>query len=171
MTNTIKKISITGLVLIALIFSGGTVFAATSGSIVLQGTVPPILEVTVTTEGIASSLDLSVNVSDLLVGTVVERSNKKAGYTVSVESVNATADGTPRFKSIDAGNLDFLDYSITYGGIPVVFTGGTAQVSDVSDKTTGTGTSNQIRITYDGSTAFMYEDAYEDTLTFTIQAK
>jgi len=173
MTNTIKKLSVFSLILFSFIFSGGMVFAATEGSIQLQGTVPAILEVTVTTEAGASSLDLSVNVADLLVGTVVERSNKKAGYTVTVESFNGNADGvnSARFKSLDVGNPDFLDYTITYGGTPVVLSGGSALISDVNDKTLGTGTANQVRITYDGSTAFMYEDAYEDTLIFTIAAK
>ena len=156
-----------------MVLAGGTLFAATSGTIVLQGTVPVILEVIVTTDPAAGSLDLSQNVTDVLVGTVVERSNKKAGYTVTIDSTNAVNAGSnvARFESADPANLDTLDFTISYGGVPVALSSGSATVSDQVVKTAAAGNSNEVRISYDGTTAFMYEDAYTDTLTFTITAK
>ncbi len=171
-----KKVT---LLTIILLLSGGAIFAeSTSGSIVLQGSVPQILEVTVTSTGDASSLDLSATVTTpLKVGTVVEKSNKKAGYTVTLESANAVSTGvnSAYFKSTDPSNTDTLDYTIYYDGSEVTLSGGSAVVSDVSTKTDAGGSSKDVEITYDGASAFMYEDNYEDnyedTLTFTIAAK
>jgi hypothetical protein len=147
-----------------------SLFAATTGTLTLTGTVPPILEITVTALPAASTLDLSTT-TDTAVATVTERSNKKGGYTVTVESANAKAMGSaqPFFKSSDPANADTLSYSITYGGTAVTFAGGTALVTDSNSRTTGAGTSKEVRVTYTGD--FLYEDTYTDTLTFTITAK
>lgn len=163
------------MILLVVLFTGiaTAAIAQSSGSIVLQGTVPEILEITVTEEAAASSLDLTTSVTDLLVGTVVELSNKKAGYTVELESANAAATGSGDafFKSADTANTDTLTYAISYGGAAVSLTSGTATVSDVTAKTASTGASNDVLISYDGASSFLYEDTYSDTLTFTITAK
>jgi len=115
-------------------------------------------------------LDLSVD-TNTAVATVVERSNKKGGYTVSVESLNAVSSGAtqPYFKSTDPGNADTLSYALTYGGTTVTFSSGSAIVTDSNTRTTGAGESREVRVSYTG--AFLYEDSYSDTLTFTITAK
>lgn len=161
------------LIVIYVFTAAFTLMAATTGSVVLQGSVPGILEVTVTAEAGYNTLDLTTSVTDLLVATVVERSNKKAGYTVSIQSGNAVGAGSSDafFKSADAGNSDTLSYTISYGGASVSLISGSATVSDVSTRTSGTGTSNEVRISYDGSGAFLFEDTYSDNLTFTITAK
>jgi hypothetical protein len=155
-----------------LISSAAALSAQTSGSLTLQGTVPGIMEITVSAYANASSLDLAEAVSALPVASVTERSNKKAGYKVSVESLNAKEAGSVSafFKSADPGNSDVLTYSISYNGQPVVLSGGAAEVSSVNGKTNAGGVSKVVSISYNGTVEFMYEDSYTDTLTFTIEA-
>ncbi|MFQ3619719.1 MAG: hypothetical protein SNJ78_02130 [Spirochaetales bacterium] len=144
--------------------------AQTTGNLVLTGTVPPILQITVTALPAASNLDLSTTAT-VSVATVLERSNKKGGYTVTVTSANAVAASAalPFFKSADPANSDILAYSLTYGGAAVTFVSGSALVTDSNARTTGAGASKAVEISYTGD--FLYEDTYSDTLTFTITAK
>lgn len=148
-------------------------FAATTGTLTLSGTVPGILEITVTPTASASALDLSIDVTDLPVATVNERSNRKAGYTVSVSSANALAAASDQafLASADPLNADTLEYTLSYDGVPVVLAAGTAQVSDVWAKTPASGTDKELTISYNGTASFLNADAYADTLTFTITAK
>jgi hypothetical protein len=145
--------------------------AATTGSIAISGTVPAIIELTVTNDAAAQNLPLTQTVSDLKIATVVERSNKKAGYTVILESSNAKAAGTssPTLKS--AATTDELPYSITYDGTKAGFSSGVAIVSDVSGKTVAEGASKAVTISFNGADYFLDESSYGDTLTFTIIAK
>ena len=94
-----KVLSIISVMFISVSLS----FAATTGSLLISGTVPEILEVTVLAAAGSTSLDLTQNVTDMHIGDVVERSNVVAGYTVTVSSANA-ATGTPHFKGINASN-------------------------------------------------------------------
>lgn len=164
----------TVFLMIGMVLLGGSVFAATTGSLTVQGTVPAVLDITVTATAAANTLDLTTDVADLAVATVVERSNKKAGYTVTLQSANGVTSSlsTGRFKSADVANGDYLDYSLKYGGSSVTFTNGIATITDSSTKTTGTGASKNLTISYTGASGvLLYEDTYLDTLTFTIIAK
>ena len=165
-----KKFTVVGLM---LVLAAGGAFAATSGTLNLVGTVPGILEISVSAESVAGNLDLTTDQTDLLVATINERSNKKAGYTVTLESQTAAAgDGsTSVFASADTGNPDTLTYTMSYGGSAVNLSGGSALVTDVTDKSNASGTNNELRISYTGSGEWLFEDTYEDTLTFTITAK
>jgi hypothetical protein len=171
--KTTNKANLIVLTAILALFAAPALSAATSGTLVLQGSVPGILEITVNAVAGASALDLSANAADVLVASVVERSNKKAGYTVSLESANAVAaaGSSATFKSTDPTNADTLAYTISYGAAPVSLVAGLALVSDVSTKTAGTGTSREVRISYSGAGSFLFEGSYRDTLTFTITAK
>jgi hypothetical protein len=157
----------------ALMALAAPAFAATSGTLTLQGTVAGILEISVTPTPAASALDLTANTTELLVATVNERSNRKAGYTVTVQSANAAAASANAafLKSVDALNADTLGYTMSYAGAAVALVGGVAQVSDVSAKTAAGGTDKELRISYDGAASFLNADDYADTLTFTITAK
>ncbi len=164
-----KKITIG--VIIGLLFALNAQ-AATTGSISLSGNQPIILEITVTTEPTAATILLSTDVTDQKVGTVVERSNKKAGYTVTLSSASAaaTASSTPSFRSIET--VDTLAYTIKYGGAAVVFVAGApAEISNMSAKTSAVGVSKDVTISYTGSSSFLDESIYTDVLTFTILAK
>jgi len=165
------KIALTIMVLFTA--SAGTAFAATTGQLLLQGTVPGILEITITPAADSGDLDLSIDAADVKVATVVERSNKKSGYTVTVESANAVTQSADNgvFINQDGTISETLNYSISYAGNPVTLSSGAALISDVSGKTTGTGESKDVAISYNGSSDFPYEGTYSDTLTFTIAAK
>lgn len=171
--NTMKKIMTIAIVVAGIVAVTGFAQTTTdSGTLNLTGTVPKIVNINVVADPAASSLDLTQDATDLLVATVTETSNVQAGYTVTVESANAAASGTDSafFDSSASGNTDTLDYSLSYGGSAVSFSGGAAAVlTDASDKTAASGVTNEVRIAY--TAKHMYNGTYEDTLTFTIQAK
>ncbi len=165
-----KKIALAVLMTVGTI---GLVFAAPTATLTLQGSVPGVLDISVTPAANATSLDLTTDQSNLTVATVTERSNQKNGYTVTLQSANAAASGgnTAYFKSTDATVSDTLNYTLSYGGTGVAFTSGVATITDTTGKTTGTGTTNNLNISYTGSTANLTASTYSDTLTFTIAAK
>ena len=161
-----KVILVSSFIFISISIS----FAATTGNLIISGTVPEILEVTVLAAAGSTALDLTQNITDLHIGDVVERSNVIVGYTVTVSSANA-ATGDPHFKGDDPSNTDTLDYTLKYDGSPITFTGGSALLSDVSSKTATLGSSKSLNLSYDGSVNFLNADSYQDTLTFTIASK
>ena len=166
-SKTIRSI-LSGFVLLA---ASSLAFAAPNASILISGSVPAILEISVTAAPAASSLPLTTTVSNLPIATVVERSNKKAGYTVELSSANATASGAAIATLNSSESPDVLPYILRYAGNAVVFQGGKAVVSDVSAKTNAAGTSRDVTISFDGASYFLDESTYSDTLTFTVIAK
>ncbi|WP_319477637.1 hypothetical protein [Marispirochaeta aestuarii] len=161
------------LIIIAAVLAVLTVVvsAQTSGTLFLQGSVPEILEITVNAEPGSDALDLSVDASGVKVATVIERSNKRTGYTVTLESSNAMAAGSDTPQFVDTTGTASLNYSISYGGSGITLSSGSAVISDVSTKSPGSGAANDVAISYNGATDFPYEGTYSDTLTFTIAAK
>jgi hypothetical protein len=151
--------------------SSGAAFAATTASIALSGSVPAILEISVAAEPAASALPLTASVVDLPIATVLERSNKKAGYIVRLESANAVAAGSAVASFRSAETPDSLAYVVKYGGSLVSFQSGVAVVSDVSAKTMASGTPRSLTVSFDGAASFLDESVYGDTLTFTVIAK
>ena len=134
-----------------------------TGGLTISGTVPEIFTLTVTPAGDAQLLDLSVTVADHPIATVTEKSNKKAGYILSMTSANSFAF---------AGTTgDTLPYTMKYAGTAVTVVAGSATLSNVSAKTSSAGTSNTLAISYDGLGAFLAEGAYTDTLTLTMTSK
>jgi hypothetical protein len=134
-----------------------------TGGLTITGTVPEIFTLTVTPAGDAQLLDLTINATDHLIATVVEKSNKKAGYTLTVTSANSFAF---------AGTTgDTLPYTLTYASSAVTVVAGSATLSNVSTKTSSVGTSNPLAISYNGIPAFLSEGAYTDTLTLTMTSK
>lgn len=158
------------LILSILLISASMSFAATTGNLIISGTVPEILEVTVIAAAGSTALDLTQNITDLHVGDIVEKSNVVAGYTVTISSANA-ATGDPHFKGANSSNTDTLGYTLKYNGSPVSFTGNSALISDVNSKTATTGSTGSLNLSYDGTGNFLNADTYSDTLTFTITSK
>jgi hypothetical protein len=174
MNRILRTLAIVGALIAIVAVASFAQQTSDTGTLGLTGNVPKIVSITVADEAIASNLDLTQDVSGLLVATVTERSNVQAGYTVTVESSNAAAAGTSEgfFESGATGNNDTLTYSVTYGGNAVSYSGGgAAQVTDAGDKTAAGGNSNEVRISYQGASANLYNGTYSDTLTFTITAK
>lgn len=158
-----RNTKVFSVLMMVSLLAGASAFAETTGTLTLTGTVPGILEITVAAEPAASLLDLSTDQSNLLVATVTSRSNKKAGYSIQLTSANNGA-----LKSSDPANGDQLSYSLSFDGVPVTLSDSPASIFSESGKTTGTGTQKGVAISYTGSTSFLYEDSYSDTLTFTV---
>ena len=145
-----------------------------TGSITIGGNVPERVEITVTPVTGYDDLDLRADTtgSGVSVASVNELSNSSDGYTVTLESTNATA--AQAFFASDS-TVDTLDYSITYGGDTVNFTSGISTVTDTTatgGKTGDTldGIDRDVKIYYDGSDANLFSGDYADTLTFVITA-
>ena len=168
MTSKLAKKTIVGLFIALFVLVGGTAFA--QNTLLLQGTVPSILSVTVAANGAANTLDLTTAQTDLLVATVTERSNSVSGYIITLDSANATG-AVATLNGITGGNTDTLTYTIGYGGAAVTLVSGAATVTDTTGKTASTGAVKNVTISFDGTGSFLNADTYEDTLTFTIAAK
>jgi hypothetical protein len=142
--------------------SAVSTFAATSASLSLSGVVAPVTAITVTADPNASSLPVGSSVSGLKIASVNELSNDKAGYTVTLSTANG---GMLK----EAAGSDSLPYSLTYNGVAVSFSSGLATISDVSARTSGSGSTKELDMSF--ASAFLNADSYSDTLTFTIVAK
>lgn len=145
--------------------------AATTGTLTLTGVVNGVLDITVTPATVASNLDLTTSQTDLTVATVVEKSNKAAGFTVTLQSANAVAasSATPSLKGSGAVT-DSVNYTVKYGGNAVTFANGSAQVTNYSGATGINGLTKVLAISYTGNTG-LQEGTYSDTLTLVIAAK
>ena len=152
-----------------LALAGMSLFAATTGTLILTGTVAASTNITVTPQAVFP-LDLTINQTNLLVAVVNEQSNDHLGYTVTVASLNLAGVGTqPFFK--DSASGDTLNYTLQYNGSAVVFASGVATVTSAGAKTVPAGVNNNLNISYVGSGALSASNAYTDTLTFTISGK
>jgi hypothetical protein len=136
----------------------------TSGNLLLKGTVPQILQITVESLG-ADALDLSVAETGKVIANVTEKSNKKGGYSILLSSAN---NGV--LKSGDVANTDTVPYQIAYGAFNAQPSTTPANAVTVAGKTTGLGTIRDVLISYAAPASLLYADDYTDTLTFTISA-
>jgi len=152
-------------------FAITTLWSQTNGQLVLQGTVPLILQLTISPAADISALDLTTTFSGPI-AMVTEKTNKRTGYNITISSTSAQAlESNPVFKGLDIGNTETLSYSLTYDGEPVNFISGVATIIGPNIKTSSAGSQKQVILSYDGTTQFLNADTYKDTLTFTIIAK
>jgi hypothetical protein len=148
----------------------GAVLATASVSfaqatLTISGNVAAVSSISIASAAGYNSLDLVNNASAKKVGTATEISNDKAGYKVTLSSLNAGSTAQAVLKGV-SGNADFMNYSITYGGTPVTLASGNAQVTSVTARTGSTGVQKDIAVSYTG--AWLAADTYSDTLTLTI---
>ncbi|MBC7427956.1 MAG: fimbrial protein [Bacteriovorax sp.] len=138
-------------------------FAATSGTLLLQGIVAQKVSVAVTPVAVASALDLSTTQADLKVGSVNVQSNSKSGYKLTITSANMG-----KLKRTDGAEV--FAYTLKYGGSAVglstasgtVFTDSSASIINVN---------KDLNVSYTGVAAeTMIEGTYQDTLTLNIAA-
>lgn len=136
------------------------VLAATSGTLLLQGTIPDDLSLVVVPEtNVHDNLDLTQDQTDLKVATVEEYSNSPTGFEILIQSQNSgeLVNGT-----------NSLPYTLKYDGVGVTLTSG----NQVQAKSSATSSIHD----YDSDVTISYTSqslpsgTYEDTLTFTIQA-
>ena len=138
-------------------------FAATTGTLLLQGTVPQRISLVITPQAIAATLDLSTSQTDLTVASVKEQSNSKTGYKMTVASANLS-----KLKRTDGAEV--FSYTMKYNGSAVVLT--TAAGVTITNSTgSAVNVSKNVSISYTGVAAeSMVEGSYADTVTFTIAA-
>lgn len=139
-----------------------TSFAATSGSVLLQGIVAKKVSITVTAEAVASALVLETTQSDLKVATAVEQSNSKVGYKVTVTSANLG-----KLKRTDGSEV--FSYTLKYGGAAVGLSTSAGSIVTNSASASVINVSKDMAISYTGVAAeTMVEGTYADTLTVNI---
>lgn len=137
-------------------------FAATTGTLLLKGTVPRLLELTVNAEAVAATLPLDTTQSGTLVAVINEKSNSKTGYNVSVSSAN---QGQLVHES-DASST--IAYSLDYNGNGVDLVNGETFTYSFP---TGANNNRDVEISYTGVPhENLIEGDYTDTVTFTIAA-
>ncbi len=140
-----------------------TSFAATNGTLLLQGIVPHKMSLTVTADAGASALDLTTSQTDLSVASVNEQSNSRTGYKVSISSANLG-----QLKR--AGGSDVFSYSLKYNGSAVDLS--TASGTTITNSTiAAANVSKAVTVSYTGiASEQMVEGTYADTVTFSIAA-
>ena len=158
------------LVALAIVAMAGVPAAAlTTGSLALTGTAAGILEITVSGVGSYATLNLSSDVSDAEIGSVLEKSNKHGGYSVVVSSAYAiTKTSAPKLYS--SATTESLAYSLKYAGTAVIFVDGSSKITNSADKTAKAGVTKPVTISFSGFDANLAEGIYTDTLTFTISS-
>ena len=139
-----------------------TVFAATTGTLLLKGIVPRLVNITVTAETIAANLPLDTTQSNTKVATVNEQSNSNTGYKVTVSSANA---GKLVHQSVASSNVA---YTLRYNNAAVNLA--SAQTITYSSSASVNANRN-VDISYTGVPhENLIEGNYQDTITFTIAA-
>ena len=146
---------------ILLLLLTTTAYSATSGSLLLRGTVPEILDIVVNSEAISTALPLDTTQVDTLVGTVDIESNAVNGYVISISSLN-------NGKLVhETNNSYFVNYSLKYDNVAVNL----AVVDQFTDTSSPVDVSKNLNISYTGIPhTDLIEGDYEDTLTITISA-
>ncbi|MBC7713946.1 MAG: fimbrial protein [Rhizobacter sp.] len=138
-------------------------FAATTGTLLLQGIVAQKVLVAVTAATVASALDLSATQADLKVGSVNVQSNSKTGYKLTISSANLG-----KLKRTDGAEV--FGYTMKYAGSAV---GLSTAVGTTITNSAGSvvNVNNDINISYTGVAAeTMVEGTYQDVVTLSIAA-
>lgn len=139
-----------------------TSFAATSGTLLLQGIVAKKVSIVVTPQAVASALVLETSQTDLKVATAVEQSNSSTGYKVTVSSANLG-----KLKRTDGSEV--FSYTLKYGGASVGLSTAAGSVVTNSSSASVVNVSKDMAISYTGVAAeTMVEGTYADTLTVNI---
>lgn len=139
-----------------------TAFAATSGTLLLKGIVPRLVNITVTAETIAANLPLNTSQTNTKVATVNEQSNSNTGYKVSIASANA---GKLVHSTVASSSVAYtLRYNSTAVNLAAAQTITYASSASVN-------ANRNVDISYTGVPhENLIEGNYQDTITFTIAA-
>jgi len=159
----VKKHAVFAAMFIALFFPV-SLSAAETASVTLNGTMGSVLELDLTPAPVSSNLDLSRDhtETDLLVGTVIERSNNPTGYTVTITAESGA------YELINQSNTNrTIPYTLTYGGVSVTTSPQT--VTNANGMSGGSGETRELRISY--TTGNEFNGDYKHTLTFEIANK
>ena len=113
---------------------------------------------------LAATIDLS-NPTEVPIGTMFERSNRTAGYTVSVSSAN---NGQLVGPSSEAA-----PYQLRYGTQDEITVTGSVTLTNATARTNFGGVEREVAVTplVDLEADFLLSGTYTDTLTFTISGQ
>lgn len=144
-----------------LTITSTSVFAAASGTLLLQGVVAKKVSIVVTAQGVASALDLETSQTDLKVATVNEKSNSSTGYKVTITSANLG-------KLKRASGSEVFSYSLKYGGAAVALSTAAGSVF-TNTASAAVNVNKDLAVSYTGiANEAMVEGTYSDTLTLNI---
>jgi hypothetical protein len=149
------------LMLVSTLLITSNVFAGTSATLKLVGSVPKKFDLAIDVS--SATLDLTATKSDFKVATLTEKSNSSSGYKVTVASAGLG-------HLVRVGGTEKFSYNLKYGGQSVGL--GSTAGGSVSTSSTGVVTNTKdVTLSYTGVLPeSMVEGSYEDTLTFTISA-
>lgn len=157
-----KRVGTLGMIAVMSLLSPG-VFAATTGSVTLSGTVAASTAIVVTGQNNFNNLDLSTSTTDLTVATVREINNTSNGYTVTMTSQNAG--------QLKNGAVGQVAYTAKYNGTAATLSAIPQTVTTAGPSGTVVNVLKNFQITYTGQPAgSLMQGTYSDTLTFTITA-
>lgn len=135
-------------------------FAATSGTLLLKGTIAPVVSIAVSAEAIASTLDLTASPANLKVASVNEKSNSNTGYKVTISSANLGV--------LKNGTADSVTYTMTYDNASVNLASPAVQTHTSA---AAVNVNKDVKISYTGRPQDqLVAGDYTDTVTFTIAA-
>ena len=147
------------LLAVALCSGAAAGFAQSRAALTIGGTVLPQNSLSFALRAGYDSTVLVSGVNPKVLGVVTERSNHQLGYTVSLESANASA-GTGN------GSSKQLQNTVRYDSLAVNLTNGRALLSSASGRTPRGGYSKNLTVTSPAGDS----NNPSDTLTLTITA-
>lgn len=129
-----------------------------TGTLTVRGNMPLITELRIIDNGV--TLNLEQPQTDVVIASVIERSNSSSGYRVTLTSLNG-------------GNLvssdDEMEYSILYDGSDVDLSNPSI-ISENNNRTSLGGIEKELSVTHSGSSEelLLSDGDYSDSLTFEI---
>jgi PKD repeat protein len=160
------KINILFVILFGFFLACGGIFAETTVTLRLEGTVGSVTSLSISTPSANLGIFTEDAVVDSLVATVTETNNSAKGYTVILNTKNGTTSGLLR----ESGG-DYIPYLVKYNDIAVTFTAGTAIVTNRA-YFSASKESKTVKVSYDiEDITNLKFGTYTDILTFVIATK
>ena len=151
------------------LFLSVATYAATTGTLHLEGRIRQLVSIVVTSVSPATSLDLTTTASSLKVADVQEISNSQTGYRVTLVSANA---GNLRNKAADGRTIKDIAYSASYDGQSVTLSTSPQEITRYVNATgQPSSLTKSFNISYTGQPEeSLPSGTYQDDLTFEIAA-
>lgn len=154
-----RSSSVKKLIALSLLVLSVPALAANTATLLLKGSIPQVLNISVAPESVSSALDLTTTQSNTKVATINEKSNSHGGYKVTISSQNLGV--------LKNSSHSFV-YSLSYNGSSLNLTSSVTQSHSVSQ---AVNVNKNLNISYTGVPAEqLVAGDYSDTITFTIAA-
>lgn len=151
------------IIILITSFTSTALLAGTTATLVLTGSVPKRLDISLDVSSV--SLDLTTTRNNFKIATITEKSNSNTGYKVTLTSAN-------RGVLKRTGGTETFTYGLKYGSTNLTSQGVVAGDTIVGSASAGVfNVSKDLYISYTGVPAEnMVEGTYEDTVSLTIAA-